>query len=119
MSIQWNARMRPSNIGGCQPNQATYTGAFCFDLASASAIAFCRLLATIDQISMGFFAGNALAYESTTASVLSPNRSFSLAFTPSRSICSSFASVRLGDCSLNVEQMISGIFSLNGVAIGE
>src|SRR6478735_9010421 len=100
--------MRLSNIGGCQPNHATNTGELCFDLTSANATVFCLLLTTIDQISIGFLSGNDFAYASTIPSVLSPKRSRSFVFTPARSMPSRVASVRLGDCSLVVEQIIMG-----------
>src|SRR5215813_885676 len=61
MSTQWNAPMRLSKSGGCQANQATNTGAVCFDFASASVTTLCRLLLTTDQISTGFLPGNAFA----------------------------------------------------------
>ena len=67
MSTQWKARIRPSKSGGCHPNQATYTGAGCFDLASARATTLWRLLLASDQISTGFRPGKALASEARDA----------------------------------------------------
>ena len=61
MSMQWNARSRPSKSGGCQPNHATWTGAGCFDFASARATRLWRLLLARAQISTGFLPGNAFA----------------------------------------------------------
>src|SRR5512142_108774 len=124
MSTQWNARIRLSNIGGCQPNQPTNTGAGCRDLASASVTTPCRLLLTSDQISTGFFPGNAFAYASTTALVRSPNprpnpaRCFNRSTTCSSVTSSSVASVQLGDCSLNVELMIIGTCAAVGAGSG-
>jgi hypothetical protein len=61
MSEQWNERTLLSNKGGCHPNQARNTGGCCCDFASASAMALCLLLITIDHISTGFFSGKAVA----------------------------------------------------------
>src|SRR5262245_900702 len=124
MSTQWKARIRPSNIGGCQPNQATNTGAACFDLASASATAPWRLLVTSDQISTGFLPGKAFAYAATTASALSPKpgpkpaRSRTFSGICSSVMVSSDASIQLGDCSLKVEQMSIGTCAAVGAGSG-
>ena len=117
--------MRPSKRGGCQPNHATCTGAGCFDLASASATTLCRLLLTSDQISIGFFPGNAFAYAATTSLALSPKpapnpaRTFTFSATSSSAIASSFASFQLGDCSLSIEQMSIGTSLAAGAGSGK
>src|SRR6185295_10525488 len=124
MSRQWKARIRLLNRGGCHPNQDMYTGAGCFDLASASATAPCRLLVTSDQISTGFLPGNAFAYAATTASALSPKpgpnpaRSRTFSGICSSVMLSSDASIQLGDCSLKVEQISIGTCAAVGAGSG-
>jgi hypothetical protein len=124
MSRQWKARIRRSKSGGCQPNHATYTGAGCFDLASARATTFWRLLLTSDQISTGMRSGKAFAYAATTSFAFSPKpgpnpaRTFTFSATSSSVIASSFASFQLGDCSLSVEQIIIGTDAAVGAGPG-
>src|SRR5512139_3450595 len=124
MSRQWKARRRLSNSGGCQPNQLTNTGAGCLTLASASVTTPCLLLLASDQISTGFLPGNTFAYASTTSLALSPKPgpnpalSFSRSATWSSVMLSSVESNELGDCSLNVEQMIIGTSAEVGAASG-